>query len=1244
MHSETSNFSILPEEVADYTGMGITSLGDCEDLNPNGDLQVLKLKQNNLSILSTEEFSAFPNLRFLDISKNQITKLQGISALSQLILLDASKNQIKVLENLEGNRALKRLLIARNLIQTVALLAPVVSLVVLDIRKNPIQRIDFAEKFPTLQELYIDSCLLVTLQGIEKFKSLIHLTASKNKIHDMKQINHPFLADVDVSDNKFTTIAPFYGLKSLVYLNVSGNDLTDVSMNLPGPMPLLRAFRCSGVQLKRASSLLALFPNIEIVDFSCTLVSSLEDLTLFVRGSPMLKYIDTRGTPLTEEIYPPHNPDDERVWASIFDYNDQYPGGVDTRKNYRLAILQASSGRLEILDQIRVVNEEFTRPSPLISAQASSEMSDDDIPVYRSSTEYYEEEEEEVYSQPENADDEFEDSENDFKVKIDQDVQTDRSLLDKIEELEEIIRKLKNQLKERRELPDNYVSIAIQNAKKQGNCRIEFLDDINVSPKKTVRKLVNKDVFSLKEKENPDLKLKYTNYYEILLINKELRDSIGIQASIKPMPEPKPKVKPLKLKLSKLKSYEQSYENDFDIKTAKALYIKPTIKKKKTEETQITIDHHMLIKSSNVFDQKPKPDPVFSLENTNSFSLILPKKSKPVKKLKGNIYGFENQSIFHTFTVNDSKSTQTKKEVVHKIKTIDTDCQTESHPKKNKIVHLSQQFDVFTPKKIPQLPIMRLTKNIEIAHVKKVIPHYNQFIQTDEVKPPKLVTLDIRIQTDPIPEIKVKKPTIEDVFTQADLIKLPKKPSTKEIRTQAELVQEPQKPLTNEIRTQADLIRIPRRPITKEVKSQTKLSGGEFKVSQKLFMVDKIKKEAPPPPPPPAPVVQPRIYHRHHHHRSDSRFEKFFGNLERQNQLMIEELRTIQSSFRYSVVRESSPDIERLIRLVDSVLVDNRELRRELEISRNSATSIHYQKLFDTLESFTKSIEASNERTMVTPSPSPIKRRSPSPISYSSYSYTESDYSSVKKRSKKHKAKPKKQDLSTSFVTISKSPSPPSKRPISIPKNSISPSRIQYPSHLNPHLTTALSTNNSMNTTNYSSMTLNSSQMNFGSCERAILNQARSITSAPIYLKEGNGEYKALRFWLSIALRKDVTIAQIIRAPSGRQLQNAEQMYGSLQLVLYICDNPTYYFNYQLPPSSILYRYLSRNPRHDVHSFLLCAADMGDQTQIGFEPKPDKVMQYQAHGYDSVIYEHNGIESILIFDSSRIVPLYAIIL
>lgn len=130
-------------------------------------------------------------------------------------------------------------------------------------------------------------------------------------------------------------------------------------------------------------------------------------------------------------------------------------------------------------------------------------------------------------------------------------------------------------------------------------------------------------------------------------------------------------------------------------------------------------------------------------------------------------------------------------------------------------------------------------------------------------------------------------------------------------------------------------------------------------------------------------------------------------------------------------------------------------------------------------------------------------------------------------------------------------------------------------------------------------------------------------------------------------------LTELTRLGHSSNCLEFERSFSRIHLVLFPCNFPLKYENNPLPQTMVVHRcvtsgydliYLLKKIKKIKVSFLLCAADLGNEA-IDYHPKciptQYRLSSLRESGFDSLFFREVGVESILILDSSRVVPLYA---
>ena len=1229
-----SSFSLTPEDIVDFGKQGIRSTDELPECEHAEDAVVLKLNGNQLSTIKRDSLSNMKSLKFLDISDNELTHIGEIGKLQSLVLLDLSKNRISQLDKLEKLRNLKRLLLARNQIQTVVLNSPLSSLVLLDLRRNPLTALDFGDMFPSVSELYIDKCIFSSLAGIEKFSSLLHLTASENKISDDGVISHAFVQNIDVSFNRLTTISSFYGMKALSYLDVSSNLINDDGITMPGPMPTLRAFKARGTRLTKVSVLLGLFPNIEAVDLANTDIESLDDVIKFVTNSPMLRFLDLRGTPLTKEIYPPPKPRDETVFPSIMEFDDQFPAQSEARRNYRQIVINASHGNLEILDHVKIVGEEM-KPSPMCSAPASSSQGEYSDEVHYEEEEVIEMADVETEAIPVT---EVQGVQTETAEVTMQSVQVDIGMEAEAKKEEEIrvlkqsvteqsgkIQELQKELTPFKESLDNRTDTEVQNNIGKPNCRLNFLDAIEVSPPRIIclRGSGRTDVFEQK----PIVRAMKTDYFSCFSVEEKVEEPV----EVKTFADLETQTAKVNVEIGPVEEFARVIQIHLETSNDEAFEVSErliSICETQTDAARLSLAQGESFGVDGV--GKKACD-----TQTESVKLTLDSSSFGVEAVERKAIDAQTESV--KLKVDNSSF------AVEAAEKKAMDVQTDSV----KLTLAKSAFGVEAAEKKPidvQTECVKLTLDkssfgVEAAQ-KKVIE-----VQTESMR--RLV-----LKTEKGCEIPLPKKEAVMIGRDAHIYEtMPSAVSEHEVQTESVRRRRAIDSLGRLFELpQEDPEKLKRRKQQEQMvfgssSTQTEVSGGNLDVGESAKFYDtktlkhivdkkvkeKVKrhhhKEMPPPQPQPQPqpiVIQAPA-------PPQFPYEQHFSSLEKQNRKVIEELQALRSSLKTDQSQSAqSTQIDRLFVLVDSILNDNRALRRDLESARSAMSSAQLEHLRESM---------TLQSALNTPEKSSRKRRD---------SFSSEHSKSRKSRSKSHRkpAQPPTPPESEGEYSTEAfdSDSIPKRGDMATTATNATPQRIAYPTHLNPHSTPVLTPMASRSSMTDISMSQSpKDRMNFGECEKSILVSARIPTNIALELQPGEPDFKIIHFWLSVSMRQSLDVQSIVKLPNTKAFLRLQKKSAKLYLVMFPTDHANE--RTRLPSPITVFRYLSRMSKPVPHSFLLCAANLGSQSvdnQSNKEPTATTERRLMEQGFDSLIYTHNGVEAIRILDAKNVVPVFAV--
>lgn len=206
-------------------------------------------------IKSVQELQYATNLKNLNLYLNEITDIKPLAALKLIRYLDLSYNQIDSIEVLSSLKNLESLIV----------------------NGNNLTSIDVVKHFPRLQELGAGENQIVDIQVLTTIKDLLWLKLNNNPITNIEPISKlTKLKNLDISNNNISDLKLLKPLsKSLVYLQIGGNQITDLSA-LEG-FSQLGSLYAENNQIKEITPLRKL-TNLGVLNLNNNLVYDLEPL------------------------------------------------------------------------------------------------------------------------------------------------------------------------------------------------------------------------------------------------------------------------------------------------------------------------------------------------------------------------------------------------------------------------------------------------------------------------------------------------------------------------------------------------------------------------------------------------------------------------------------------------------------------------------------------------------------------------------------------------------------------------------------------------------------------------------------------------------------------------------------------------------------------------------------------------------------------------------------------------------
>ena len=138
-------------------------------------------------------------------------------------------------------------------------------------------------------------------------------------------------------------------------------------------------------------------------------------------------------------------------------------------------------------------------------------------------------------------------------------------------------------------------------------------------------------------------------------------------------------------------------------------------------------------------------------------------------------------------------------------------------------------------------------------------------------------------------------------------------------------------------------------------------------------------------------------------------------------------------------------------------------------------------------------------------------------------------------------------------------------------------------------------------------------------------------------------------FWVGSAIGFHRKVKQLSKFGFTGKYSSLESEYGcdNLVLVLVPCSDPNVYLEADLESPLVCHRFLDKLRSPIPHAYLLCAVSLGRQAidrHDSLVPTNAVLKKVSDEGFNSLWFTRDGVASILIMDTNRVVPLYGIIM
>lgn len=172
---------------------------------------------------------AYTNLKYVTVSKNQITSLEPVSKLPHVLQIAANENKITqqgITCMLQADLPwCQHLDLSINALTGVVPLNKLGRLRVLDLQQNQIASLESFDGHENIEVLKLQQNQLQSLEGLGKMEKLKKLFISENQISSLKGLDAENLEDLDASKNELASLDFIEGAANILRLNISDNKL-----------------------------------------------------------------------------------------------------------------------------------------------------------------------------------------------------------------------------------------------------------------------------------------------------------------------------------------------------------------------------------------------------------------------------------------------------------------------------------------------------------------------------------------------------------------------------------------------------------------------------------------------------------------------------------------------------------------------------------------------------------------------------------------------------------------------------------------------------------------------------------------------------------------------------------------------------------------------------------------------------------------------------------------------------------
>ncbi|CAL6097929.1 leucine-rich_repeat domain-containing protein [Hexamita inflata] len=230
-----NNLSIFNDEsltdIEFVENLGVTQLliKWCSGIMINNVPQnMAELTISNCALQSIDNIGDLAQLQLLDLSKNNILRVEVLTKLNKLKTLVLNDNININLQQVGQLVQLRELSLDSIGFSEIQFLDKLTNLQFLSMNQNKITNISSISQLKQLEKLYLSENQISEISSLKTLKKLTTLILNKNIIYNFDLYNLTSLISLELNDNFLTNLHPISSLKNLQVLLLDNNNITEI--------------------------------------------------------------------------------------------------------------------------------------------------------------------------------------------------------------------------------------------------------------------------------------------------------------------------------------------------------------------------------------------------------------------------------------------------------------------------------------------------------------------------------------------------------------------------------------------------------------------------------------------------------------------------------------------------------------------------------------------------------------------------------------------------------------------------------------------------------------------------------------------------------------------------------------------------------------------------------------------------------------------------------------------------------